>query len=77
MLARVLWHLAGLVAAGGLCYGVYVVWGLLPAWTKGTNFNDLRIIAALLIFVIALSLGEAIWARLPKRPKNGIGGGKP
>ena len=76
MLVRVIWHVIGLAMAAGICYGVYFAWGQFPAWAKGTDFNDLRIVAVLLIFVVALSLAEAVWSRLPSRPKDGIAGRK-
>lgn len=76
MLSRLIWHVVGLAVAAGVSYGVYVAWGQFPAWAKGTDFNDLRIVAVLLFFVVALSFAEAIWSRLPKRPKDGFGGGK-
>lgn len=76
MLIRLIWHVIGLAVAAGISYGVYFAWGQFPAWAKGTDFNDLRVVAVLLIFVIALSLAEAIWSRLPSRPKDGIAGGR-
>lgn len=75
MLSRLIWHVLGLAAAAGISYGVYLAWGQFPAWAKGTDFNDLRIVTILLLFVGALSVAEAIWSRLPKRPKDGFGGG--
>jgi len=76
MLVRLIWHVVGLVVAASICYGVYFAWGQFPAWAKGTDFNDLRIVAVFLLFVFALSLAEAIWSRLPSRPKDGITGRK-
>ncbi|WOF72573.1 hypothetical protein QMT40_000191 [Parvibaculaceae bacterium PLY_AMNH_Bact1] len=76
MVYRLIWHVAGLAIATGVCYGVYFAWGQFPAWTKGTDFNDLRIVAVFLLFVIALSVAQSIWSRLPKRPRDGIAGGK-
>ena len=76
MLIKFIWHLIGLGAAGGISLGTYLAYGQLPAWLKGTEFNDLRMVLALILFMVALSLGEAIWSRLPKRPKEGINGGK-
>jgi len=76
MLVRLIWHVVGLAVAGSICYGAYLVWGQFPTWAKGTDFNDLRIVAVFLLFVISLSLAEAIWSRLPKRPKDGVAGGK-
>ncbi len=76
MLSKLIWHVLGLASAGGILYGAYIAWGQLPAWLKGTDFNDLRIVLALVICVAGLSLGEAVWSRLPKRPKEGISGGK-
>ncbi len=76
MTSRLIWHVVGLAAAGAICYGVYLAWGQFPAWAKGTDFNDLRIIAVFVILVVALSVGEAIWSRLPKRPTEGLGSNK-
>jgi hypothetical protein len=76
MLSKFIWHLLGLAFAGGIIYSTYIGWGQLPAWLKGTEFNDLRIVLALIIGVVGLSFGEAVWSRLPKRPKDGISGGK-
>jgi hypothetical protein len=76
MLTKLIWHLIGLGAAGGISYGTYIAYGQLPAWLKGTEFNDLKMVLALILFMVALSLGEAVWSRLPKRPKEGINGGK-
>ncbi len=73
MTSRWIWHFVGLAVAGAICYGAYLAWGQFPTWAKGTDFNDLRIIAVFVLLVVALSVGEAIWSRLPKRPTEGIG----
>lgn len=76
MTSRLIWHVVGLAVASAVCYGVYLAWGQFPTWARGTDFNDLRIIAVFVLLVIALSVGEAIWSRLPKRPTDGLGGTK-
>ncbi len=76
MAYRLIWHVTGLAVAAGICYGTYYAWGQFPTWAKGTDFNDLKILSALLLFVAALSLAEAVWSRLPKRPRDGVAGGK-
>ena len=55
----------GLLVASGLGYAGYLVWVSLPAWTKGTYFNDLRIVIGLSVLFVILSGGEAVWSRLP------------
>lgn len=62
MIQKIIWHLLGLSFAITLGYCAYWIWGNIPSLTKGTSFNDLRIVIALVAAFLVLSLGEALWA---------------
>lgn len=73
MIGKLVRRAFGLLVAAGFCYGAYLVWENIPAWTKGTYFNDLRIVLALVALFVILSLGEAVWSRLPASARGKVG----